>query len=237
MKVYSLNKKENALTKLAHDRVRSFDYCNSEDITDLVSELLGELLDKREIHYRLDCIFEGLYHKVCLKPEDIIIKAGVNSLSVELYLNKVGLQGIMFHTERYTDRVAIPSVSFNSWGKTGLTDAVVQRGDDGLATCYVDENINVSVVCYDMFKPICERGKGYDFDTANGRAVIEVKANVGTLTYALSENRIIDMIKEVYPQGSKLYYLNIFKELNETLIEFKLDSGRTVYGLMKSVIV
>lgn len=237
MKVLTLNKKQLALTKLARSRVGSYDYTDGTMTASLVSELLDGLMEDREIQYRVDCIYETLDNVGSLTANDITIKAEGDDLSVELYINKPGKQGILFDTKVYDGYENIPPVSLNAWGKVGDVKIAIRAGNDGLVHTYTDGKMNVYTVCYDMFKPIVEKGKDYCINTPIDSAVIEVKNTHGILTYSMNDNHLISLIKSVYPEGSNKYYANILKELNKTNIELELESGQTVYGLLKSVIV
>jgi hypothetical protein len=237
MNVLALNKKQLALTKLAHARVTAYDYTNARMTATLVSELLDGLLEDREIQYRIDCAYETVCDVGVLTTDDIRIEAEGDDLSVELYIDKSAKQGILFDTKLHDAYEPIPAVSLNSWGKVGHVGRVIRSGDDGLVHTYNDGKINVYTVCYDMFKPIVEKGKGYCINTPIDQAIIEIKERHGLHTYSMCDDHLLSLIKSVYPDGSNKYYANILKELNKTSIELELDSGDIVYGLLKSVIV
>lgn len=235
--IVPLNKKQRVLTRSIHELLGQFKYNKATDVVELVTMVIGDLLDQREICYRLDCIYEAVVYDTYLKPEDVTISMEGSSVSIELAIDKMGKQGILFDTQKYIDYEPIPVVSLNAYGKTNECPQAIKRGDDGLILSYTDENINVYRVLYDMFKPIVEKGTNYVFDTPSGIARLEIKGPHGVLTYSMSDNHLLSMIKEVYPAGSTKYYVNILKELRRETVEHYLDSGETVYGYLKSVIV
>lgn len=237
MKILSLNKEERRLNNLVRTRLEAKDYLTAEQTADLVLELLGDLLPAREVLYRLDCAYETKTEFDVLKVEDIVINCFGDKLTVAIRVNRACKLGVLFTTEKYTELEDMPPVSLNIYGKSDGIEKIVRLGMDGLVLSYSDEKINVYVLCYDMFKPIVERGKGYCIDTPNNRATFEFPKGLNKLTYSISEDYLLSMIKSVYPKAHQAYYLNVLKELKFDTFEFKTEEGTLVYCLMKSVIV